>query len=251
MIAKLIAHGATRDEAADLLGDACRAVKCEPVRTNAWFLARLLELEPFREGAMTTNLIAEQGESLLVPPEPSEDLLQVAADQAVFNPRFIHARVGDPVFERFAGLLGFRLNAQPDTRVRLDVNGHEQEVDYHFLGERPYWDEQGGWAQAGLQTTLFEDGAAFLTAPHAVRGRAGGGASDGTLLAPMPGRVVSVEIAEGNAVRAGQKLVVIEAMKMEQGLVAPFDGRVAELKAVAGAQVSEGALLVRIEKRGA
>ena len=226
-------------------------MKCEPVRTNAWFLARLLDLCPFREGAMTTNLIADQGESLLDPPEPSEDLLQVAADQAVFNPHFIRAKVGDAAFERFAGLLGFRLNAQPDMRVRLDVNGHERELDYHFLGERPYWDEQGGWTQAGLETVLFEDGAAFLTAPHAVRGRAGGGASDGTLSAPMPGRVVSVEIAQGDAVKAGQKLVVIEAMKMEQGLVAPFDGIVAELKAAAGAQVSEGALLARIEKQEA
>jgi 3-methylcrotonyl-CoA carboxylase alpha subunit len=251
MIAKLIAHAPTRDEAADLLADACRAVKCEPVKTNAWFLARLLDLEPFRDGAMTTNLIADQGESLLEPPVPSTDLLQVAADQAVFNPRFLRAKAGDAAFEQFAGLLGFRLNAEPDTRVRLDVNGHEREVDYHFLGKRPYWDEQGGWTQAGLETVLFEDGAAFLTTPHVVRGRAGGGSSDGTLSAPMPGRIVSVEIAEGGAVKAGQRLVVIEAMKMEQGLVAPFDGVVAELKAVAGAQVGEGALLVRVEKQDA
>jgi len=251
MIAKLVAHAPSRDEAAGLLADACRAVKCEPVKTNAWFLARLLELESFRDGAMTTNLIAALGESLLAPPKPSEDLLQVAADQAVFNPRFVRARGGDPAFERFAGLLGFRLNAQPDMRVWLDVDGHEQDVDYDFLGERPYWDEQGGLTQAGLETILFEDGAAFLTAPHAVRGRASGGASDGTLVAPMPGRIVSVDIAEGDMVKAGQKLVVIEAMKMEQGLVAPFDGMVAELKAAAGAQVSEGALLARVEKQDA
>jgi 3-methylcrotonyl-CoA carboxylase alpha subunit len=248
MIAKLIARAPTRDEAADLLADACRAVKCEPVRTNAWFLARLLDIEPFRDGAMTTNLIADMGQSLLDPPQASEDLLQVAADQAVFNPRFVGARVGDAAFERVAGLLGFRLNAQPDTHVRLDVNGHQKEVDYNFLGERPYWDEQGGWAQAGLETTLFEDGAAFLTAPHAVRGRAGGAVSDGAIEAPMPGRVVSVGVAVGDTVKAGQKLVVIEAMKMEQGLIAPFDGVVAELKATPGAQVGEGALLVRIEK---
>ena len=96
---------------------------------------------------------------------------------------------------------------------------------------------------------LFEDGAAYLTAPHAVRGRASGGSSDGVLPAPMPGRIVSVDVVEGASVKAGQKLVVIEAMKMEQGLLAPFDGIVAELKAVAGAQVGEGTLLVRIEKQ--
>jgi 3-methylcrotonyl-CoA carboxylase alpha subunit len=251
MIAKLVAHAPTRDEAADLLADACRSVKCEPVRTNAWFLARLLELEPFRDGAMTTNLIADMGKSLLDPPQASEDLLQVAADQAVFNPHFVRSKAGDAAFERFAGLLGFRLNAQPDMRVRLDVNGREEAIDYDFLGERPYWDEQGGLTQIGLETILFEDGAAFQIAPHAVRGGGSSGASDGALLAPMPGRIVSVDIAEGDAVKAGQKLVVIEAMKMEQGLVAPFDGMVVELKAAAGSQVSEGALLVRIEKQGA
>jgi 3-methylcrotonyl-CoA carboxylase alpha subunit len=248
MIAKLIAHAADRDDAADLLADACRAVKCEPVKTNAWFLARLLDVEPFRAGMMTTNTIAELGGSLLEAPEPSEDLLQVAADQVVFQARFVRGQAGDPAFDRFAGLLGFRLNAEPDTRVRIDVNGQEIAVEYDFLGDRPYWDEGGGWSQAGQETVLFEDGAAYSTMPHAVRGRADGSSSNGTLSAPMPGRVVSVEVAQGDAVKAGQKLVVIEAMKMEQGLIAPFDGTVAELQAVAGAQVSEGSLLVRVEK---
>ena len=248
MIAKLIAHAATRDDAADMLGDACRAVKCEPVRTNAWFLARLLDIEPFRAGTMTTNTIAELGETLLEAPAPSDDLLQVAADHAIFHERFVRGQAGAPAFDRFAGLLGFRLNAEPDMRVRLDVNGHATEVDYDFLSERPYWDDEAGWTQIGQETTLFEDGAAYLTAPHSVRGRANGGSSDGALTAPMPGRIVSVEVSEGVSVKAGQKLVVIEAMKMEQGLVAPFDGVVAELKATAGAQVSEGTLLVRIEK---
>jgi len=251
MVAKLIAHATTRDEAADVLADACRAVKCEPVRTNAWFLARLVDVEPFRAGTMTTNTIAELSETLLQAPEPSDGLLQVAADQAVFHERFVHGQAGEPAFDRSAGLLGFRLNAEPDIRVRLDVNGHEAVVDYDFLGERPYWDEEAGWTQIGQEITLFEDGAAYLTTPHAVRGRASGGSSDGVLIAPMPGRVVSVETEEGASVTAGQKLVVIEAMKMEQGLVAPFDGVVAELKAVAGAQVSEGTLLVRIEKQSA
>jgi len=250
MIAKLVAHAATRDAAADALANACRAVKCEPVKTNAWFLARLLDVEPFRTGVMTTNTIAELGDRLLEAPEPSEDLLQVAADQAVFQDRFVRGRAGDPAFDRAAGLLGFRLNAEPDTRVRIDVNGQEREVDYDFLGDRPYWNEDAGWTQIGQETVLFEDGAAYLTMPHAARGRAGGASSDGMLSAPMPGLIVSVEIAAGATVTAGQRLVVIEAMKMEQSLVAPFDGLVAELNAIAGSQVPEGTLLVRIEKSG-
>ncbi len=77
---------------------------------------------------------------------------------------------------------------------------------------------------------------------------AGGGAStgDGAILAPMPGRIVSVEVAQGATVAKGQRLLVLEAMKMEQALLAPFDGIVAEFAAIAGAQVAEGSLLARI-----
>ena len=64
----------------------------------------------------------------------------------------------------------------------------------------------------------------------------------------MPGKIIALEVAAGEAVTKGQKLLTLEAMKMEHSLVAPFDGVVAELNAEAGAQVSEGALLARIEK---
>ena len=63
----------------------------------------------------------------------------------------------------------------------------------------------------------------------------------------MPGRVSAVEVAAGDRVDKGQRLLTLEAMKMEHGLVAPFDGTVAEVGAEAGAQVNEGAVLARIE----
>jgi 3-methylcrotonyl-CoA carboxylase alpha subunit len=64
----------------------------------------------------------------------------------------------------------------------------------------------------------------------------------------MPGRVIAVDVELGDKVKKGQQLVVIEAMKMEQGLVAPFEGVITELKAIVDVQVSEGALLARVEK---
>ena len=67
------------------------------------------------------------------------------------------------------------------------------------------------------------------------------------IAAPMPGKVTAVEISQGDTVIKGQRLLTLEAMKMEHGLTAPFDGVVAELSAEAGAQVSEGAVLVRVE----
>jgi 3-methylcrotonyl-CoA carboxylase alpha subunit len=63
----------------------------------------------------------------------------------------------------------------------------------------------------------------------------------------MPGRIIAVDVKSGDTVTRGQKLVTLEAMKMEHSLTAPFDGTVAELNAEVGAQVQVEALLVRIE----
>ena len=78
------------------------------------------------------------------------------------------------------------------------------------------------------------------------RGSGLGAASDGAILSPMPGRIIAVDVAVGDTVSKGQKLVTLEAMKMEHSLTAPFDGVVAELNAETGAQVQVEALLVRI-----
>jgi 3-methylcrotonyl-CoA carboxylase alpha subunit len=73
-------------------------------------------------------------------------------------------------------------------------------------------------------------------------------AADGAILAPMPGKVIAVDVAEGEPVTKGQRLMVLEAMKMEHALTAPFDGTVAELKASPGNQVQVETLLARVEK---
>ncbi|MEY4670816.1 MAG: hypothetical protein RLZZ415_695, partial [Pseudomonadota bacterium] len=82
----------------------------------------------------------------------------------------------------------------------------------------------------------------------------GGGhhsAHDGEILSPMPGKVIAVDVVAGQAVTKGQKLLTLEAMKMEHSLTAPFDGVVAELLVTAGAQVQVEAVLVRVEAAAA
>lgn len=76
-----------------------------------------------------------------------------------------------------------------------------------------------------------------------------GETSDGAILSPMPGRIITVDVAQGDAVAKGQKLLTLEAMKMEHGLTAPFAGIVVALHAAAGAQVQVDALLARIEAK--
>src|SRR5258707_1072387 len=78
----------------------------------------------------------------------------------------------------------------------------------------------------------------------------GGGLGDGAIVSPMPGKIVAVGAAPGDAVKKGQALVTLEAMKMEHALTAPFDGKVAEVGVKVGDQVAEGVLLARLESAG-
>ena len=94
---------------------------------------------------------------------------------------------------------------------------------------------------------VAESGAVWQMTPWRAVGGTGAGASDGAILSPMPGKIIAVDVAAGDKVAKGQKLLTLEAMKMEHSLTAPFDGIVAELNATAGAQVQVEALLVKIE----
>ena len=97
---------------------------------------------------------------------------------------------------------------------------------------------------------VFLEGQAFAF-DRSARGTVGTAAGDGAIIAPMPGKVTVVDVAAGDTVTKGQRLLTLEAMKMEHGLVAPFDGVVAELNTSEGAQVQVDAVLARIEPSSA
>ncbi|WP_288938643.1 acetyl/propionyl/methylcrotonyl-CoA carboxylase subunit alpha [uncultured Sphingomonas sp.] len=223
MIAKLIAHADTREEARELLADALDEALVWPLRTNAGFLVEALDHPDFVSGAVDTGLIAREGEALMPPPLPSEEaLVDAAAAIAGAGP-----------------LGGLRLNAPRRRVARLDVGGTLVEVEF---GDAP----SPGVASPRL--LVSEGGQTWEVRPWRATASAAGGAADGAILAPMPGRIIAVDVTAGARVVAGQKLVTLEAMKMEHGLIAPFAGTVAELNAEAGGQVTEGTMLVRIEK---
>jgi 3-methylcrotonyl-CoA carboxylase alpha subunit len=132
------------------------------------------------------------------------------------------------------------LNAEAGARVAVSHGGESRTVE--LADELP---PVGGFVEDG-QVVVFREGQAFGF-DLAARGSVGGAASSGTITAPMPGKVTSIEISQGTKVSKGQRLLTLEAMKMEHGLTAPFDGIVAELNAKEGAQVVEGAVLARVE----
>jgi 3-methylcrotonyl-CoA carboxylase alpha subunit len=239
MIAKLIARGATREEAIDRLVDTLDAIEVWPVKTNAAFLARAADDEDFRAGDVDTSFIPARIDRLVPATAPPEGVWNLAAT-ALLASDFGSGGDADP----WAALQGFRLNGAPDRRVALAHGGETRLVD--TAGDPPL---EGIATAEGESVLAFSGGQAFaFTLPGAGGGGAGGAASDGTLLSPMPGRVIAVEVREGDKVAKGQKLVTLEAMKMEHSLAAPFDGVVAALGAKEGAQVTEGELLVRVER---
>jgi 3-methylcrotonyl-CoA carboxylase alpha subunit len=236
MLGKLIAWGEDRDAAAQALAATCREAQVWPVRTNLGFAARCLSHSEFLLGAVDTGFIERHLQALTEPALPLDAMARWAA-QALVVPE------GDGPWERGSG---FRLNAPPRREVVLaDERGGHFVVD---LG-KPLPPAFGGFI-TDEGPVVQHEGELRRFRRYRAEGGAGGGTADGALLAPMPGRVTAVDVAEGQAVAKGQRLLTLEAMKMEHGLVAPFDGLVAELPAVAGAQVREGSLLVRVEKEG-
>ncbi|MCW1428731.1 acetyl/propionyl/methylcrotonyl-CoA carboxylase subunit alpha [Novosphingobium sp. JCM 18896] len=221
MIAKLIAHGETRDEARERLSDMIEDSAVWPVKTNAAFLIQALAHPDFAAGTVDTGLIGRDGEAMAAEPQPSAEALSDAADSLV------------PLAESF----GFRLNAPARRTAHFLLDGEPVEVE--LTGE--------GSEEPVTGVLIAEGGMVWELTPFRKDGSHGGHGGDGAILAPMPGKVIAVEVAAGDAVTKGQKLLTLEAMKMEHTLTAPFDGTVAELNATAGAQVRVDALLARIE----
>lgn len=222
MIAKVIAHGDTRDAARLRLAAALDETVIWPLRTNAGFLVKALENADFAAARLDTGLIAREGDALLPPADPSDAALADAA--AALTPG--------------GALAGFRLNAPVRAEANFLLNGHPHVVRY---------DPRLGDARPLEDVLIAEGGQVWEMTPWRVAGGAGGAASDGAILSPMPGRIIAVAVTAGQAVTKGQKLLTLEAMKMEHSLVAPFDGVVADLNAAEGGQVSEGVLLARID----
>jgi 3-methylcrotonyl-CoA carboxylase alpha subunit len=230
MIAKLIATGSTRADAIAALRGGINGTEVWPVKTNAGFLGRLLDLTEFRIGDVDTGLIAREVDTLVTPPEPeNEELAEAAA-----------LLCASPADGPFSAAIGFRLNTALRAEARiLDDSGTTHTVAFDEVETEV----------STADVLAFADGFARRYVLAEPRGTGLGAVSDGTIFSPMPGRIIAVEVTQGQSVTKGQKLLTLEAMKMEHSLTAPFDGVVAELNAEAGAQVQVEALLVRIEKK--
>ncbi|HBP23209.1 MAG TPA: hypothetical protein DEA08_36225, partial [Planctomycetes bacterium] len=155
------------------------------------------------------------------------------------------------------GEVVYELGLQRLGAARWRIQAGDEVVELELLERNPsgrLWVEVEGvrrWAWAswdGDQVWVELDGRAYGFAAVRPRGLDEVEVAEGALVAPSDARVVSVAVAVGDEVEAGQVLVVLEAMKIEATLRAPRAGKVAELRAVAGEGVRRGAVLVQLEQ---
>jgi 3-methylcrotonyl-CoA carboxylase alpha subunit len=231
MIAKIIAHGPDREAALSKLAAACGNIEVWPVKSNAGLLARIAADPDFRAAQIDTGFLDRHGESLTAK-EPEETAIDGAATALA------KTTASDP----WTALAGFRIAGADDNRVRIRIG------DYLYWGKaRP--DLEANTVTIGETTVLFDAGNAWpISLPVAREAEANQGAGDGAILSPMPGLVISVDVAEGDHVARGDRLLTVEAMKMEHSLRAPFDGIVGKLQVSSGTRVSENQLVVSVTK---
>jgi len=236
MIAKLVAHGPDRTEAIDELYYWLDAVAVWPVKTNAGFLHALLGLEDFRAARLTTAFIEDHDVGAGHFDEIPQQLLDRAA-----------ARLVEETFKyrEDIDLPGFRLSAPKVESINLFVNGERKRGFY------PHGLDQNGWDvdESSDTVTVTTHGQSWSVTVRAPSEEAAS-AADGAILAPMPGKVIAVDVTDGQEVKAGDRLMVLEAMKMEHALTAPFDGTVTGLEASTGGQVQVEAVLCVVEPAG-
>jgi len=242
MLGKIIAHGATREEARRKLLRAVEDTVLLGVATNQPLLVDLLKHPDFVGGDFSTGFIAEHFRE--IPPlTPSTEQLALAA--ALF---YQHSANQHP-----QGLAGWRNNASAPCTYRLEVNGN-----IHTVSAEPLQ-----LTTDGRHATLVFNGIRRRIAYHLDRNQLWlpglrvidctqqvasrqADASSGTVKAPMDGAIVDVRVSAGDSVTKGQLLLVLEAMKMEHPLTAGIDGVIKGVQVIAGDQVRNRQVLLEI-----
>jgi acetyl-CoA/propionyl-CoA carboxylase, biotin carboxylase, biotin carboxyl carrier protein len=226
MLGKVIVHGPDREAARIALVRALDDTAVLGLTTNTGFLRELAASTAFRDAEIDTAWL-DRNE--LAPPDPA-----AARELAAWAWHRRHGEHDGPFRSD-----GFRMGAAPAPIV--------VELDEPVTLARPpaarpvaVVDEHG--------VELAHHGQRYVFNRPDVAADHGAGAGEAEVTAPMPGTVLTVDVAVGDTVAAGQRLGVMEAMKMELTLEAPYDGTVAAVTAAVGQQVALGATLFEVEE---
>ena len=257
MIAKLIVHGADRAEALRMLDKELDDAVVIGPKTNLAFLRALMRAPEVVNGAFDTGFIDAHLARLGAAPHPPDQGAVLAAAQLLLARRDASRPSPLAPFDPWGVADSFELVGA--RRVGLDVTVDGKPERLHVTAGDGLDAARRRCRPSRPEITLFEtDGGVYAFAggrqayveliDPLERSAGGPDEGDGGVRAPMNGRVVALFVEEGAAVEAGQRLAVVEAMKMEHALVAPFAGVVRDLVATVGDQVEMGERIMRVEE---
>jgi 3-methylcrotonyl-CoA carboxylase alpha subunit len=256
MIAKVIAHADTREAALDRLAAALDRTIVAGPRTNLAFLSALCRSPGFRSGAFDTGYIARHHDALGLSANGIDAAAAArGAAHLIACARPLPAADSEAPPSPWDIADGFQLSGPRVSTMPILVNGEPDVARIDF---------EGGVAQVTVRGAAPDPDALLIASANTVFVLRGGrqtqvslsdfeavdadhGAGDGTVRAPMHGKLLAVLVSKGESVMKGHRLAIIEAMKMEHAIVASRDGVVTEIAVVAGAQVAEGARILDIE----
>ncbi len=272
MVAKLIVHGDTREQALARLDDALAQTHIIGLTTNVQFLRHVLQSPSFAQANLDTGLIPREaavlfnqervGLALAAAADVAQTLLDERAAEGndpfsktdgwrshgVFTRRFAFEFAGEPVQAGLTylhdGALSFKVG---EVSGVLEFTATPAGIDLRFAGQRVLVTVYRQGEVAHIHTA---QGATQIIAIDLLLHAGEAPAEVGRLTAPMPGKVVSFAVKAGDRVQRGQALAVMDAMKMEHTIAAPIDGVVEELLYAAGDQVVEGAELLKLVASG-
>jgi acetyl-CoA/propionyl-CoA carboxylase biotin carboxyl carrier protein len=235
MLAKIVASGSSRTEALARLRTALEGTLVLGVRTNLRFLRWLLGQQVVEAGEVRTDTVG----ALQAPtyPPPDEAALQAAARQLLALGPYGEGAWGG----------GWRPNAPAAVRIRF--GDEELRIELPPApgdGQRPAIVVGAGVAYMDVAGQSEEVRLAMPASVEEAVRHAAAAEGSASLTAPMPGRVIAVRVAEGQAVTEHAALIVIEAMKMEHAVATPIAGHVSRLLVKEGQQVQRGDLLAEV-----
>jgi 3-methylcrotonyl-CoA carboxylase alpha subunit len=258
MIAKIIAHGASRDEALDRLSKALGETLVAGPRVNAAFLKALCDSREFRSGAFDTGFIDVHLDELGAGPHAADLAAVLKGAERLLATRAAGFSVAEN--DPWSVADGFELTGRRVVGIDVLADGKSIHlVETIEGGVSRLAAKDGAAGDDGRPSTIVEaEGHAFvwragrqievrLVDPLDSEAEALAEGS-GVIEAPMHGRLLALFVEEGDEVEKGARLAIVEAMKMEHALNAPRAGRVAGIAHAVGAQVSQGARLMTIEE---
>jgi 3-methylcrotonyl-CoA carboxylase alpha subunit len=278
LLAKVIVWDHDRPAALRRLVQALGATQLGALATNLAFLAALAEHPALAAGQVDTGFIAKHQDALVPAPGPASDHVLALACLAELlhrrNRSAARARGSSDPHSPWHLTTGWRLNMTAQARLVFLDGEHRVEIEVHYLKDgyrlslpNTELRVQGALAADGTLSAQIEGRATaatvlregprltllqgprrhLLALDDPLAQAAGSELPDGRLTAPMPGKVIRIQVAAGQTVERGAPLLVLEAMKMEHTIKAPSQGRIAAVHYGEGDLVDEGAELIAFE----